>query len=208
MKRRQQNRLYLKPQNAVVIGPRQVTLAVIVLAALALIALAVVGGLSLLRNNRQPAAPPPSETAPPPTATPTTPAPTVTPTVTVTPEPPPSSFEHTVQTGESMFSIAALYGISLEVLAQANNMPEESVLLEGMTLTIPLPPERRGRWHTVQPGETLTGIADAYGVTEGAIQSANLMGESIEIYAGEQLRIPGIPGDDAPTEEPAAETTP
>jgi LysM repeat protein len=200
MKRRQQNRLYLKPENAVVIGPRQVTLAVIALAGLALIALAVVGVLSLMRNNREPAALPPTETAVP-SPTPTkTPEPTVTPTVTVTPEPPPSSFEHTVQTGESMFSIAALYGLSTEMLAQANNMPEESVLLEGMSLTIPLPLDKRGRWHTVQPGETLTGIAEDYGVTEGAIQSANLMGESIEIYAGEQLRIPGVPGEEATAE--------
>lgn len=200
MKRRQQNRLYLKPENAVVIGPRQVTLAVIVLAGLALITLAVVGVRSLLGGGREPAAPPPTET-PVPSPMPTnTPEPTVTPTVTVTPEPPPSAFEHTVQIGESMFSIAAMYGISTEMLAQANNMPEESVLLEGMALTIPLPLDKRGRWHTVQPGETLTGIAEDYGVTEGAIQSANLMGESIEIYAGEQLRIPGILG-----EEPTAE---
>jgi uncharacterized protein YkwD len=45
--------------------------------------------------------------------------------------------------------------------------------------------------HTIQPGETLLGLASEYGVSMAAIQLANSMGSSVDLIAGQTLSIPG-----------------
>lgn len=49
--------------------------------------------------------------------------------------------------------------------------------------------------HVVQPGESLSEIAAAYGVTMSALIGANGIGNSDYIYTGQQLMIPGGSGD-------------
>lgn len=187
------------------IGPRELTLGA---AALALVLCAAVGIIFLLRNfGWIGAAAPPSPTA---TETPTPPltatalpltltpeTPTAPEAPSEAPEPTPQYFEHVVGEGDSLAGLAALYGVPLQRLVEVNNLPLDTMLIEGQVLIIPLPPDRAGRWHVVQPGETLTSIAEDYGVEAAQIQSANGMGESVDIYAGQQLRIPFVPPEDA-----------
>jgi LysM repeat protein len=45
--------------------------------------------------------------------------------------------------------------------------------------------------HTVQPGETLSGIAEEYGVSVQALASANGIQPNAWVYAGQTLTIPG-----------------
>ena len=45
--------------------------------------------------------------------------------------------------------------------------------------------------YTIQPGDTLSGIASKYGTTAAAIQSANNIKNANKIYAGQTIRIPG-----------------
>jgi uncharacterized protein YkwD len=45
--------------------------------------------------------------------------------------------------------------------------------------------------HTVQPGETLLGLAAKYGISMAAIQLANGLGNSFDLIAGQTLSIPG-----------------
>jgi uncharacterized protein YkwD len=47
--------------------------------------------------------------------------------------------------------------------------------------------------HTVQPGETLFGLAVDYGVSMAAIQLINGMSDSTDLIAGQTLSIPGSP---------------
>jgi uncharacterized protein YkwD len=58
------------------------------------------------------------------------------------------------------------------------------------TPTPPPPTEPAAVTHTVQPGDTLLGLALAYGVPMAAIQLANGMGESTVLHAGQTLSIP------------------
>jgi LysM repeat protein len=91
--------------------------------------------------------PRPSATAtatstPPPSATPTlTPEPpTATPEPpTATPEPPAGGRRYTVQSGDSLRSIAEQFGVSVEALLQANNLTaaEGDALRVGQELVIP-----------------------------------------------------------------------
>jgi LysM repeat protein len=190
------------------IGPREITLGA---AVLALVLCAAVGVIFLLRNSgwigiaappsptpTETPTPPPTATAPPVTLTPETPSAPEAPADA--PEPTPQYFEHVVGEGDSLAGLAALYGVPLQRLAEVNNLPLNTMLREGQVLVIPLPPDRAGRWHVVQPGETLIGIAEDYGVEPAQIQSANNIGEGGEIYAGQRIRIPFVPPED-PTPE-------
>jgi len=57
--------------------------------------------------------------------------------------------------------------------------------------TSPPPPAPAFIPHTIQPGDTLLGLANQYGVSMAAIQLANGMGQSIDLIAGQTLSIPG-----------------
>ena len=48
--------------------------------------------------------------------------------------------------------------------------------------------------YTVQPGDTLLGIAMTYDVPMAAIQQHNQMGSSIDLFAGDVLTIPPVIG--------------
>jgi len=60
----------------------------------------------------------------------------------------------------------------------------------------------QGVTHTVKTGETLSGIAQGYGVSQQAIIDANGIGNASLIYTGQRLVIPGAAEDTA--SQPAA----
>jgi LysM repeat protein len=57
--------------------------------------------------------------------------------------------------------------------------------------------------HTVTAGETLSAIAQRYGVSQQALIAANGISNASLIYTGQQLVIPGASEEAAPSEEPA-----
>jgi len=59
-----------------------------------------------------------------------------------------------------------------------------------LTQPPPTEPPLTSTTHTVQPGDTLLGLATQYGVPMAAIQLANEMGDSIVVQVGEALAIP------------------
>lgn len=98
------------------------------------------------------------------------------------------SVKHTVASGESLSSIAALYGISVKTLVWENNISESSTLRIGQTLVIPA---LDGVSHTVTSAkETLGSVSKLYGVDAKLIaQHNNLEGDVI--VKGQKLFIPG-----------------
>lgn len=68
---------------------------------------------------------------------------------------------HVVQSGESVGSIAAYYGVDPARLAADNTVPPGGALAVGQTLVIRFPRQI----HAAAGGETLSSIAAAYGVT-------------------------------------------
>lgn len=74
----------------------------------------------------------------PPTMTPDSPTDTpIVPTPNPTRERPPDTGLYAVQAGDTLFSIAEKYGLTLEELLNANDLPNASVLEVGQLLTIP-----------------------------------------------------------------------
>lgn len=101
-----------------------------------------------------------------------------------------------VQPGDSLLSIAAAYGLSASELAAANGLAWDAWVYSGQSLTIPtatatVSAATTSGSYTVQRGDTLHRIAQVYGTTVAALQTANGLTNSNFVYVGQQLVIPG-----------------
>jgi len=145
-----------------------------------------------------------------PVATPTGSAPTAPATVgagatPITPQPVSAPIRYTAQRGDTLYSLARRYGLTVAELQRANALADDT-LLAGQVLVIPPPGSGASPTathqpatssglviHLVQPGETLYAVARRYGSTVLAIQAANgLSGNAI--WAGQRLVIPPSSG--------------
>lgn len=95
---------------------------------------------------------------------------------------------HVVSSGETLWSLAQRYHVSINSIQQVNQLPNPSKLLIGQSLVIPTP----ALIHMVKKGETLWSIAKKYGITVNAITSANQLSNSNPLYVGTRLYIPPI----------------
>lgn len=94
---------------------------------------------------------------------------------------------HTVESGESITSIAKLSFLKPETIRWANRMSEKEQVKPNQKLLI-LPVD--GVIHTVKRGQNLKTIADLYGIDSSVISRQNkLLGSYLQ--AGQDLIIPG-----------------
>lgn len=96
---------------------------------------------------------------------------------------------HTVGTGQTLTSIAALYNVNIITLKDANKLTKDSVYI-GQKLLIPL--TRPLIVHTVVRGESLLAISQRYGVSSLSIAWANNLSNPSLIYVGQKLVIPPL----------------
>src|SRR5512143_257347 len=68
---------------------------------------------------------------------------------------------HVVQRGETLYSIAAHYGVTVEAIAVVNDLESQDLIVVGQRLIIPMPGSVPGTapLYEVQPGDTLELIA-------------------------------------------------
>jgi LysM repeat protein len=112
-----------------------------------------------------------------------------------------------VQAGDTLYSIARRFGVSIWQLATTNAIPNINLIFVGQVLIIPggggTPPPAPGpspipTRYVVQAGDTLYSIARQFGVNVWQLaQFNNLMNPNL-IYAGQVLMIP-VPAP-APTQ--------
>ncbi len=120
---------------------------------------------------------------------------------------------HIVQPGENLYRISLRYGVDLNELAQVNNITNQSRIFSGQVLTIPglsVPdssPEVENPLiagtpvtHVVSPGESLSQIAQRYGVTVNDILQANNIPNPNRILRGQELQIWTTQAEGAPAE--------
>jgi len=120
--------------------------------------------------------------------------------------------EHIVSPGESLTSIASLYGVTVAQLAAANGLGIDDFIFAGQVLAIPSSQRDTSSaaygcatHHTVQPGETLFSIATRYQVTVAALIETNAIANANLIYAGQRLCVPPKVVDTVPVAGPVAE---
>ncbi|MBO9612397.1 MAG: LysM peptidoglycan-binding domain-containing protein [Dyadobacter sp.] len=110
----------------------------------------------------------------------------------------PGSEFHTVQSGQTYYSISKAYGISIKELLELNNLSDSDRLKSGQKLRV-----KRGeggeseavsqpsgsQTHTVAPGETLFRIAQTYHTSVDDIKKLNNMSGN-SVMVGQKLKIP------------------
>ncbi|TCL71677.1 LysM domain-containing protein [Hydrogenispora ethanolica] len=100
-----------------------------------------------------------------------------------------SGSSYTVRAGDTLYLLSQRYGVSIDALRSANNLSGNSLMV-GQQLIIPTSSgSGSGTTYRVQAGDTLYLIAQRYGTTVAALQSANgISGTNLQV--GQSLKIP------------------
>lgn len=109
--------------------------------------------------------------------------------------PPTGGTTYTVKAGDTLYSIAKKYNVTVAALAKANNITNYNLIRVGQVLVIPgttapTPPPATTVKYTVKAGDTLYSIASKYNTTVAAIASANKITNTSLISVGQVLIIP------------------
>ncbi|WP_333571707.1 LysM peptidoglycan-binding domain-containing protein [Sphingomonas sp.] len=116
--------------------------------------------------------------------------------------PPEGGNEHVVRRGDSLWSIARHYGVSLAQLERANpQLASHDFILPGDRVRIP---NQGGASHVVRAGETISEIASEHGISPQAIVDANGLKRPDLIHPGDRLTLPAPRPVPHATRAPAA----
>lgn len=122
---------------------------------------------------------------------------------------------YTVQSGDTISGIAAAHGLKTTDVLGANGLNASGVIYPGQNILLaaspvmesavyiaPVAAPAAAATHTITSGETITGVANAAGVSVQAVLDANGLGWSSIIYPGQVLTLPSV----APASVPAGPT--
>ncbi len=123
---------------------------------------------------------------------------------------------HKVLPGETLSSIAAHYGVSVDDLQSTNNLSSPKLLQAGVWLLVPtadsaprsapkpaLSTPYSGNYQ-VKSGDKIVEIAKRYGITAAALQNANKIQSAESLRAGSWLKVPVTPAQAGPAPKIAA----
>jgi LysM repeat protein/predicted nucleic acid-binding Zn ribbon protein len=134
---------------------------------------------------------------------------TATPTPTLTPSPTP--FVYKIKSGETLSAIASRFNTTVEVLMEANNIADATLIRVGTELTIVQPPDFTATMayetYEVEQGDTLYTISAEYELTIAQLKEINSL-TSDQLRVGQELRIPVGTATPTPTLTPIPTLTP
>lgn len=95
-----------------------------------------------------------------------------------------------VKPGDTLSGIALRFGTTYQEIAAYNNISNPNLIYAGQRLLIPLGYNpQKVRYYTIQPGDTLSGIALKFGTTVAELQRLNGIRNPNLIYAGTTIRV-------------------
>lgn len=131
-----------------------------------------------------------------------------------------------VDVGDTLRSIAAEFGTTVNALAVANNIPNPNVIQAGSVITIPATttttvptppagttstpattPNQNPPTYVVQPGDTLESVAAAFNVTVESLGALNGVQNNSQIFPGLVLFLPPTGGPQQQVSQPQQTTT-
>ena len=121
----------------------------------------------------------------------------------------------TVREGDTLSEIAARQGMSLNQLIALNGLSKADHVEVGQTLKVtgkvataaaPTPFRKGANVHVVRSGESLSAIADGYGVPMSRLVAINAINDPDHVEVGSQLKLKGEPA--APRPRPVVAATP
>ncbi|MGC9358796.1 MAG: LysM peptidoglycan-binding domain-containing protein [Anaerolineae bacterium] len=97
---------------------------------------------------------------------------------------------HTVVYGDTLYSIARKYSVTVAALVDANGIADPDLIYTGQRLLIPETTGEQVTIHVVAPGESLLSIAAKYGLSILDIAERNNIMNVNLIFVGQRLVIP------------------
>lgn len=101
----------------------------------------------------------------------------------------PQILTYVVKDGDTLWDIAAGYGVTVDTLISMNNLQNAAKIRVGQKLTVLT---IDGSVHTVSPGESLWEISRNYDVNMSKIVWANNLANPDHLAVGQELIIPGV----------------
>jgi murein DD-endopeptidase MepM/ murein hydrolase activator NlpD len=101
---------------------------------------------------------------------------------------------YVVESGDTFYSIAVKFGVTIDAIAQANPEIDPNFLTIGTEVVIPGLEGVRGKLlsKTIPLGETLRTLSIRYQVSESQLMQLNRITSPAEVYAGASLIIPEV----------------
>lgn len=101
----------------------------------------------------------------------------------------PSGTTYIVQPGDTLSSIASMYGTTYQSLAAINNIPDANKIYPGQEICIDGTAPTSDEYYTIQLGDTLSAIAARFGTTWQWLAEVNGISEPNLIYPGNTIRV-------------------
>ena len=101
------------------------------------------------------------------------------------------SLSYTVKMGDSLWSIAKKFGISIEQLSNINGLRKQNFLHIGQKLQIPLPISS-SRIYTVTSGDSLWSISRGLNINIQELARINNIKNQNQLYVGQELMLPNM----------------
>lgn len=96
---------------------------------------------------------------------------------------------YTVQSGDTLSSIAAKFGTNYQALASLNGISNPNLIYVGQVLRVNGSASASSVYYTVRAGDNLSAIASRYGTSYQSIAALNGLANPNLIYAGQTLKI-------------------
>lgn len=101
----------------------------------------------------------------------------------------PATNTYTVQSGDTLSSIASKFGTSYQALAGLNGISNPNLIYVGQVLRVNGSASAGSVYYTVRVGDNLSSIASRYGTSYQSIASLNGLTNPNLIYVGQTLKI-------------------
>ena len=101
----------------------------------------------------------------------------------------PAANTYTVQSGDTLSSIAAKFGTSYQTLASLNGISNPNLIYVGQVLQVTGSASTGSVYYTVRAGDNLSSIASRYNTSYQSIASLNGLANPNLIFAGQTLKV-------------------